>query len=99
MIMAIQFVSRSASADLPTAIEWHDATGVLIWEDGTQILTVVECRDTRRGSRIYSAFDVVTIRCDEGYFELECNGEPWGWDYDDIGKFALLSGRVQKPSA
>ena len=88
-------ISRKCNAELPSELKWHDAIPGLIWDDGTQILTAVECCDHRDTTRTWIEYDVVTIRCDEYYFSLECNNEPWGWEYDSIVQFALLSGRVQ----
>lgn len=76
--------------DTVSGLKWEKPEPDQYWEDCTQILAAVPVID-RRTNRSYVEFSVVTIRCDEGYFNLECNGEPWGWDYSDIALFVFLS--------
>lgn len=76
--------------DTVACLDWKKPTEDQLWGDGTQILAAVPVID-RRTNRSYVEFSVVTIRCDEGYFAVECNGDPWGWDYTDIAMYVLLS--------
>ena len=72
-------------------MEWREPTLEQQWEDGTQILAAV--RVVSRTKREYWEYAVVTVEADEGHFALVCNNERWGWDYSDIEKFVVLSGR------
>lgn len=74
-------------------LKWREPSLDQLWQDGTQILAAVRMRDSRWNRECWE-YSVVTIHADEGRFDLECNNEPWGWDYDSIHYFVVLSGKI-----
>ena len=84
----------SMPALVPVAgMKWREPSLNQKWYDGTQILAAVLVRDSR-WDKTYWEYSVVTINADDGRFDLECNGDPWGWDYASIQWFILLDGQV-----
>lgn len=77
-------------------LQWREPSLDQRWQDGTQILAAVLVRDSRTNST-YWDYSVVTVEAGEGYFEITIDGEAWGWEYHQISKFAVLSGRVSEP--
>lgn len=72
-------------------IEWHSRDDKPDFFDGDQYLVIVGVVDDSFGKRReYSEFSVVTIKCDEGFFGIECEGEPWGWEWDSVEYWAKL---------
>lgn len=58
------------------------------FEDGDQYLVALRIKD---GSKLYWEYSVITVRCDEDYFDCQCNGESWGWDWDCVEFYIKLS--------
>lgn len=42
---------------------------------------------------------VVSVRCDEDYFSLECEDEPWGWSDEDVTFWIKLEDRPNARTA
>lgn len=76
---------------LPSCVTgWKEVDPTRLWEDGTQILVAVPVC-SRRDDSWYYELEVVVIRCDEGYFDLETNaGDAWGWELGDIDFYVEL---------
>lgn len=52
--------------------------------DGEQwLMAVPVCNESARDGWDYE-LAVVTIRCDDDYFCVECEGDLWGWEIDDV---------------
>lgn len=71
-----------------------------LFVDGNQYLMAVRvCHSEDKKMRLplnqrerqWWDFAVVTARVDEDYFALECEGEPWGWDWDSVEWFVEMS--------
>jgi len=60
------------------AAGWRKAEPGQTFEDGDLILCAVPLMP--------SGFDycVLSVKCDEGYFRLDLDGEPWGWEWSDV---------------
>lgn len=59
--------------------------------DGSQVLVAVAIVNRHSPDKWYYEFEVVHIRCDEDFFAVEdCNGDPWGWDMDDVDFYVAL---------
>ena len=65
--------------------------------DGMQLLCAVPVciRDGHRSLRLNAdtwryEMAVVTVRCDEHYFMVEVDGEPWGWEIYDVDFYLVL---------
>ena len=68
-------------------IQWYEALPNLEWHDGDSIVVAVPLSS---GGIYYS---VITIACDEDYFEIRCNGgDAWGWCWDDVEAWTVLPG-------
>lgn len=63
-----------------------------LFEDGSQYLVALQVRYD--GGPCYWEYSVVRIKCD-GYFIVECNDEPWGWEWPDVEFFVPLRGSVR----
>lgn len=74
---------------LPLLGDWMPVANDAVWQDGTQLLVAVPIVGV---TDWYYEYSVVEIKCDEGYFELECNDDPWGWTWHDIDFYIQLSG-------
>lgn len=57
--------------------------------DGDQYLVALQCG--RDGGPHYWEYSVVRIYCDEDYFQVDCNDEPWGWQWEDVEFYIRLS--------
>lgn len=67
-------------AKIPAAlqgIDWQEMHNQG-WYDGDALLVAVPMRDSS-GDWSYE-LSVITICCDEDYFRIECDGEPWSND-------------------
>ena len=66
----------------------------IVVSDGMSLLVAVPvCIDPGRPEGgWYYEMSVVDVSCDEHYFNVCCQGEPWGWDLDDADWFVVLSG-------
>lgn len=69
--------------------QWQPVPQDAVWEDGTQLLVAVPIVGD---GNWYYEYNVIEIQCDEDYFNLECNGDPWGWLWEDIDFYIQLSG-------
>lgn len=68
-------------ADLNWKVPSEDA----VYEDGDEYLVAVGvCDRTDYATTWHYEFAVVTIKCDENYFRLECDDETWCWELEDI---------------
>jgi len=72
--------------------DWRPMDSKLTWENGTQFLAAVPVGSPQKWSYEYS---VVTVYCDDDYFDLDCNDEAWGWSLDDVDFFIVLSGSAE----
>jgi hypothetical protein len=65
--------------------DWH-------WYDCDTILAAVPVMRDSNNKHLgwLYEFSVVKFRCDEDYFAVHCEGEPWGWSHDDIELFVLI---------
>ena len=59
------------------------------------LAAVAVCHDGDRNGWRYE-FAVVQVRCDEHYFNLEVEGEYWGWEIDDIDFFVPIHPSKEK---
>lgn len=57
--------------------------------DGDQYLVAVAV--IYHGGPAYWEYSVITIKCDEESFGIDCNDEPWGWGWDDAEHYIRLS--------
>lgn len=69
--------------------QWLPIPQDTAWEDGTRLLVAVPIVGV---TDWYYEYSVIEIKCDEDDFELECNGDPWGWSWEDIDFYIQLSG-------
>jgi hypothetical protein len=53
-----------------------------LW-DGDQFLAAVKVCSSDK-SKEWWEYSVITIHCDEHYFNITEGGECWGWDFSDI---------------
>lgn len=60
-----------------------------LFENGDQYLVAVHCGPN--GGPYRWEYAVVRVDCDEGRFALNVDGEPWGWEWDDVEFYARLS--------
>lgn len=58
------------------------------WENGTVLLVAVPIGTTDGWYYVYS---VVTIRCDEDFFAVTCEDEPWGWYLSECDWYVVIS--------
>lgn len=68
----------------------------MIWENRTQLLVAVPIVGKKDW---YYEYSVITIECDEHYFELQCADGEWGWEWTDIDYYIQLSGSKPVPMA
>ncbi len=62
-----------------------------VFEDGSQLLVAVPINDRHSTKRKwYYEYSVVVVKCDEDFFDLECNDESWGWSIFDVDFYVLL---------
>lgn len=85
---------RPDRCKLPILAKWKPLPEGMVWEDGTQILVAVPIVGNKDW---YYEYSVLTIKCDEYYFELECDDGPWGWEWTDIDFYVQLSGAKPVP--
>lgn len=87
---------RSRIAKALQSLDWQPLPqgDDVLWEDGSRLLSAVPiCVDANKpNGEWYYECDLVTIRCDEGYFAIEANGVPWGWSLSDIDYLVVLNG-------
>ena len=43
------------------------------------------------GKTYYWEYAVIRVECDEEFFEVTCDGESWGWEWDDVDFYMPLS--------
>lgn len=68
---------------------WMQFSQGELFEDGTKLLTAVPICGI--GDKWHYQYEVVTISCDEDFFNLEdANGDAWGWDLDDCDFYVEL---------
>lgn len=60
---------------------WRKAVANQTFEDGDRILVRVPLHEDSGGG---DEFAVVEVRCDEGRFDLKCDGEHFGWEWADV---------------
>lgn len=61
--------------------------------DGQKLVVAVPVhnnRHMRKGQWVYE-FSVVRIECDETFFRLTVEGDPWGWDLDSIDYYVEIN--------
>lgn len=63
-----------------------------LWGDGQELLVAVPvCTKAKYPDKGWHyEFSVVTIRCDEAYFSIECDGNSWGWHLSDADWFVMI---------
>ena len=83
-------------ATLPESVRylnWTEPKESDRWSDGSVLLAALRVRD-RISQKTYWELSIVTIKIDvfdeHSYFELEVEGEVWGWDYDDIDLYVHI---------
>ena len=59
---------------------WEKVDPEAIYHNGDLIMAAVPVVD--RGDWHYEVF-VLTVSCDENYFEVTLDGESWGWELSD----------------
>lgn len=66
------------------AVKWmHRKQHPDQFEDGSQYLVAVQIVSERTPPYEWE-YSVITIKADEGRFDIECNGESWGWLWEDV---------------
>ena len=45
---------------------------------------------TQNNKDWYYELSVITVSCDEHYFAVVCNDEPWGWELSDVEFFVRI---------
>lgn len=60
-----------------------------LFYDGDQYLVALQV--SYRGGPAYWEYAVIRVRCDEDYFSLELDGEPWGWEWEAVEFYIRLS--------
>ncbi|MBM4091553.1 MAG: hypothetical protein FJ276_19315 [Planctomycetes bacterium] len=38
----------------------------------------------------YYLFEIVRIQCDEDFFEVWCNDEPWDWNMEEVDWYVII---------
>lgn len=73
-------------------LEWMVIDPQQEWIDGTAILVAVPVCDRWAKSNDDWSYEisVVNIHCDEHYFSLTCQGEPWGWELSEVDFYVEL---------
>lgn len=71
--------------------QWQPLPQDAVWEDGSQLLVAVPIVGV---TDWFYEYAVIEIKCDEDYFELKCNDEPWDWSWEDIDFYVQLSGSL-----
>lgn len=75
------------------SLDWEANTDpTRLWEDCTRLLAAVPVSvrtDQPRGAWYYE-INVVTVKCDEHFFTVECNDEAWGWELSDVEFFVVI---------
>ena len=79
--------------------EWLPMDPNRYWQDGMQLLCAVPICNRLNDRMVehpdnnwHWEYDVVVIRCDENYFNLENNnGDTWGWELSDVEFYIILS--------
>jgi len=60
--------------------------------DGDLLLVAVPVlnvqKDPSRGW--HYLFEIVRIQCDEDYFEVWCNDEPWDWNMEEVDWYVVI---------
>lgn len=91
--MSNQIIDPPDRAKLPIplqSLDWQLRTDDDLFYDGDQVLVAVPVRD-RYGGGWYYELSVITVHCDEGYFDADLHGESWGWSWSDVEWFVRLS--------
>jgi len=60
------------------------------WWDGQVLLVSLPICDDKDRRKWWYEFHVVTIECDEDYFKVKLDGEPWGWELDDADYYVVI---------
>jgi len=55
-----------------------------LFTDGERMLVAVPCCDSKQTDITWWDICAIVIHCDEGQFDITAQGEPWGWDWDDV---------------
>jgi hypothetical protein len=76
---------------LPACVTgWQEVDSKRLWEDGTRIIVAVPICGGRDDLWHYE-FEVVVIRCDEDFCDIETNaGDAWGWELEDVDFYVEL---------
>lgn len=63
-----------------------------LWGDGQELLVAVPvCTKAKYPDKGWHyEFSVIVIRCDEGYFAVTCEDEPWGWHLDEVDWYVTI---------
>lgn len=77
---------------LPNCVTgWKEMSESDLFEDGMQLLVAVPIVYEYGKDGWHYSYEVVTIHCDEHYFDVEdANGDPWGWDMTDVDFYVVL---------
>lgn len=78
---------------IPTSLktlDWKEMSIGEEWEDGTKLLVVVPVHTRGRPGWTYEVSSI-TLVCDEGRFEIECESGPWGWDLEDVDYYVEIT--------
>jgi hypothetical protein len=72
-------------------LDWQrfENTPDTLWSDGQELLVAVPVCQRDKEQWQYE-ISVIRIRCDEDYFAVTCEGDPWGWDLDDIEFYVVI---------
>ena len=73
------------------SLEWQPMTEKA-WLSTDELLVAVPIKDQRPNPQhpwVYE-FAVVQISCDEDYFEVNLDGEIWGWELSDCDYYVLI---------
>ena len=79
---------------LPACVTgWAPITPDMSFADGEQWLMAVAIYSPHSAHPAgwFYELSVVTIRCDEAYFSIDCEDEPWGWDLESVDFGVRLS--------
>lgn len=83
------------------SLPWEVPTEYDLFYDGDHVLAAVPVIGTgaRRGCGKPDGWRyeiaVVRIECDEDYFDVSLDGEPWGWGWGDVDFYVRLSAKTK----
>lgn len=63
---------------------WVEIKPDQVFYDGEQWLMAVPVRNRHTPGQWHYEFSIVTMCCDEEYFAMEVEGDPWGWELESV---------------